>query len=211
MEFQMDLKKSVLVLAAVICLFGCGKSENSSESSLKNAAINHLQNTTDFPEETVFRFMKSKNIKSGLNNQQFLSIKSSIDMPDSYLVIDFLVEFSQFLKTEVKNVGTESITATHFKFGNLQLRSTSTLNTKTDNFAEETVLLQNEKVIYKSTNEKVQTAPSAQQLIDLLKQNGWEISVIAYAENKRAKAALFSLKKFTYEALPKPIESDQKP
>ena len=208
MEFQMDLKKSVLGLAAVICLFGCGKSENSSESYLKNAAINRLQNTTDFPGETVYRFMNSKNITEGLINQQFLSIGlGAIDTPDSLLVIDLLVEFSQCLKSESKEVGTESITASHFKFGNLQLRSTRTCNTKTDNFAEEAVnfaeeavLLQNEKVIYKviykSANVKVQTELSAQQLIDLLKQNGWEISVIAYAENKKAKAALLSLKKF---------------
>jgi uncharacterized lipoprotein YehR (DUF1307 family) len=201
MEFQMDLKKSVLVLAAVICLFGCGKSENSSESYLKNAAINRLQNTTDFPGETVYRFMNSKNITEGLINQQFLDISlGAIDTPDSLLVIDLLVEFSQFLKSEPKEVGTESITASHFKFGNLQLRSTRTCNTQADKFAEEAVLLQNEKVIYKviykSANVKVQTELSAQQLIDLLKQNGWEISVIAYAENKKAKAALLSLKKF---------------
>lgn len=148
--------------------------------------------------------MKSKNIKIGLNNQQFLDVKSSIDMPDSCLVIDFLVEFSKFLKTEVKNVGTETIAITHFKFGNLQLRSTLTANINiTEEFpkriaakiAKETVLLQNEKVIYKSANKKVQTELSAQQLIDLLKQNGFEISVIAYAENKSAKAALLSLKK----------------
>ena len=182
-------------------LLTLGCSNNEPKSFLANVAKNIIK-AKGSSSERIEKFAKDKNIELGLNKNLIFNYNITItnNTPDIEAIVLYLAELSENLILNVTTENEEKIkNNTKLKIGKIQLLHTVTLDNKTDSCSKNTTLLLDGKEIYNSTSTdststKIKTNLTEKQLLDLLKENGLNITIIAFAKDKQDKTILFSAK-----------------
>ena len=191
----MKFNKIFLLFLLWITL-GC--SNNEPKSFLANIAKNIIK--TNDSLESIVAFADDKKIILGLNkNLIFNIITITNDTPDIEAIVLYLVNLSENLKINITTENEEKTKSnTKLKIGKIQLLHTEILDNKTDSFSKNTTLLIDGKEIYNSTSTastasistKIKTNLTEKQLLDLLKENGLNITIVAYAKDKKSKSII---------------------
>ena len=182
-------------------LLTLGFSNNEPKSFLANIAKNIIK-TNGSSFERIRKFQKDKKIRLRINKNLIFHdiIEITNDTPDIEAIVLYLARLSKTLKLTIAkdNKGITKINS-KLKIGKIQLLRTEIRENKTDSYSKNTTLLIDGKEIYNSTSTdststKIKTNLTEKQLLDLLKENGLNITIVAYAKDKESKCILFSAK-----------------
>lgn len=190
---------NIFLLLILLLTLGC--SNNEPKSFLANIAKNIIK-AKGSSIESIDAFADDKKIELGLNKNLIFNCYITItnNTPDIEAIVLYLARLSNNLVELVTTENKEKIKSnTKLKIGKIQLLHTEILDNKTDSCSKNTTLLIDGKEIYNSTSTdstsiKIKTNLTEKQLLDLLKENGLNITIIAFAKDKQDKTILFSAK-----------------
>jgi hypothetical protein len=189
---------NIFLLFLLLLTFGC--SNNEPKSFLANVAKNIIK-ANDSSRDSIEKFANDKKIELGLNKNLIFNdiVTITNDTQDIEAIVLYLENLSKYSSADISS-GKEKIKATSkLKIGKIQLLHKETLDENTDNYSKNTMLLIDNKEIYNSiltdlVSTKIKTNLTEKQLLELLKENGLNITIIAYAKDKEAKSILFNAK-----------------
>ena len=185
------MKKFFLVIGCFLLLLaGCGKN-SQNDNGLSKFAKTKLDSAAK-----IKQYMKSQGVSKGFDQQKRVfvhTISSPSSSPDSSLLIQALAEFASFIESKM----TKGTSTSTLAFSDLKFVVVSKLDHANDSLTEEFTLSCNDSVVYrefiKNDSIKVETNLSAEQLLELLNNNGMKVEVAAYALESSEKTALLIL------------------
>ena len=187
------MRKNLLLLlfSALMPLLITSCSPQSGELS-KLASKNF--NSSD-PGKVISKFADENGFKLGFSNNGFINCATHPNSaPDIYCVADSLAEFARYIQSSSTSKGSTS----SLKIGNIQFSCTETCDSDdVAKFSEKIILSDSGKEIFRSqcnNDLTVETGLTASDLIALLKANGMNVEVLAYAQGKKDKSVLFRFK-----------------
>lgn len=189
---------NIFLLFILLLTFGC--SNNEPKSFLANVAKNIIK-ANDSSLDSIEKFANDKKIEVGLNKNLIFNdiVTIANDTQDIEAIVLYLENLSKYLSSDISSGKEKTKATSKLKIGKIQLLHTETVDKNTDNYSKNTTLLIDGKEIYNSTSTnststKIKTNFTEKQLLELLKKNGLDITIIAYAKDKEAKSILFSAK-----------------
>lgn len=190
------MRKNLLLLlfSALMPLLITSCSPQSGELS-KLASKNF--NSSD-PGKVISKFADENGFKLGFSNNEFLTCGFySNSEPDIYCVASSLLSIAGFFEDKITITEKDGVTSktNSLKIGNIQLSRTEMSNG--DEYTEKIILSDSSKEIFRSqlnNDITVETGLTASDLIALLKANGMNVEVLAYAQGKKDKSVLFRFK-----------------
>ena len=190
--------KQHFLLFLLLRTLGCSK--NEPKSFLANVAKNIVK-ANDSSRDSIGKFANDKKIGLGLNKNLIFNdiVTITNDTQDIEAIVLYLENLSKYLSSDISSGKEKTKATSKLKIGKIQLLHIETLDENTDNYSKNTILLIDNKEIYNSiltdsASTKIKTNLTEKQLLDILKENGLNITIIAYAKDKEAKSILFSAK-----------------